>query len=68
MKASFRGEFGNPIMSPDYMIGKHTTEMLTSKFNNGFVYDNMVLAGHGIGHNALQEIGSRIDGLNSKFC
>ena len=61
LQASFRSSFGNTILSPDHMIGNHTTDMLTSRFNSAFSLSNMVLAGSGISQPALEEIGTQIE-------
>ena len=47
------------------MMGKHTTDMLTSRFASKFSLDNMVLAGSGISHDALKAIGANVEGLSS---
>ncbi|XP_076806556.1 cytochrome b-c1 complex subunit 2, mitochondrial-like [Clavelina lepadiformis] len=62
-KASFRGNFGQPVLSPDYMIGKHTSEMLSDRFQSSFTPDNMVLAATGITQGALEEIGSAVESI-----
>jgi len=59
-KASFRSGLSNPVLSPDGMIGKHTTEMATSRFNSAFRLDNMTLAASGIGQDSLIDFASSI--------
>ena len=45
------------------MMGKHTTDMLVTRFQSSFTLNNMVLAGSGISLGALKEIGSQIEGF-----
>ena len=45
------------------MIGKHTSEMLSDRFQSSFTPDNMVLAATGITQGALEEIGSAVESI-----
>ncbi|XP_002125685.2 cytochrome b-c1 complex subunit 2, mitochondrial-like [Ciona intestinalis] len=64
-KASFAGKFGSPILCPDYLLGSHTTEMLTSRLNSEFTAGNMVLAGTGISQDALIDAAMSLENLSS---
>nr|CAB3267528.1 cytochrome b-c1 complex subunit 2, mitochondrial-like [Phallusia mammillata] len=61
-KASFKGSLSNSVMSPDFMIGHHTSEMLQAKFNASYNLSNMVLSGSGVSHDGLIDIGSACNG------
>jgi len=52
-KASFRSGLSNPVLCPDGMIGKHTSEMAMSRFSSAFTFDNMTLAGSGMDQDTL---------------
>nr|XP_039251303.1 cytochrome b-c1 complex subunit 2, mitochondrial-like [Styela clava] len=55
-QASFRGGLGNSVISPEGMIGSHTTEMAQEFFNSNYNLANMVLAGNGVNHDELCDV------------
>lgn len=59
-KASFRSGLSNPVLSPESMIGKHTSEMALSRFGSAFTSGNMTLAGSGMDQDALIGFASTI--------
>lgn len=59
---AFRGGLRNSIYSPEFMIGKHSTESLTSYVEQHFVSNRTAIVGVGIEHGLLVE---HIDNLFS---
>jgi len=59
-KASFRSGLSNSVLSPESMIGKHTSEMALSRFSSAFQFSNMTLAGSGMDQDALIGFASAI--------
>lgn len=43
------------MVSPEYTIGKHNTEMLMDRFENHYFLKNMVLVGSGVDQQVLEE-------------
>ncbi len=55
-KTAFRGGLANSIYSPDFMLGKHTHEMLNKFVEQHFVSNRTAIVGTGIGHEELLEL------------
>ncbi|CAG2104811.1 unnamed protein product [Medioppia subpectinata] len=53
--AAFRGGLRNSIYSPDFMIGKHSTDQLADYVDRHFVSNRTAIVGVGIEHNQLLE-------------
>ena len=74
---AFRGGLKNSIYSPEFMLGKHSSEMLTNFVNNHFVSNRTAIVGLGIETQPSlgkdrqtffqwpEEIGLKVDSPNS---
>ena len=52
---AFRGGLRNSIYSPEFMLGKHSSEMLSNFVEQHFVSNRTAIVGTGIEHNRLLE-------------
>jgi len=64
-KASFRSGLSNAVLSPDSMIGNHTSEQALGRFNTAFQAGNMTLAASGVDQDALIGFASAITDMGT---
>ncbi|XP_789891.4 cytochrome b-c1 complex subunit 2, mitochondrial [Strongylocentrotus purpuratus] len=59
--AAYRDTLGQSIYAPEYMVGKHSTQMLKDFATSRFTADNMALVGVGVDHSDLKAFGESFD-------
>ncbi|XP_033097464.1 cytochrome b-c1 complex subunit 2, mitochondrial-like [Anneissia japonica] len=58
--AAFRGNLGNSLFCPKYMLDAFTTDVLKDFVNTHFTAENMALVGVGVDHDTLKALGEKL--------
>ncbi|XP_041473467.1 cytochrome b-c1 complex subunit 2, mitochondrial-like [Lytechinus variegatus] len=59
--AAYRDTLGRSIYAPQYMVGKHTTQMLKDYVSSRYTAENMAIVGIGVDHSDLKTFGESFD-------